>query len=106
MITEIYVAQKLALAGFAIFVFLIILQMVSRKMQIRITPKERRQIYACGEDLDPEYLNIPHGSFYKTIIRMLGFVRMTRSHTGDLSTYLAWILIGVVAIIGVLMILW
>lgn len=69
---------------------------------------EKRTTYACGEDLDVEE-NQPHSEMFFSSIRELfkGFYDHIRpAHSGDLNTYLVWVVWGaviVLALIGVVL---
>ncbi len=66
----------------------------------------KKRIYACGESIKPERMNVTEGSFYNTIIRSLGLKRIRALHTGDLTDYTFWIIGGMVVLIILLVVLW
>jgi len=70
--------------------------------------KKRRgqEIYACGEDIQPEHLNLPDESFYQVFIKKMRIEWLRRAHTGNISDYLAWMVLGLVFIIILLSVLW
>ncbi len=70
------------------------------------TSKKEQKIFACGEDIPPERLNIPQDSFYNVFSKSLGIRWLKRMHTGNLSDYLLWIVVGLIFIITVLSVLW
>ncbi len=68
--------------------------------------KSGRQIYACGEDISPEKMNIPHESFYKVFVKALKIDSLKKMHTGNLSDYMMWIVIGLLFIVVILSMVW
>jgi len=82
-------------------VFLVIYAMGKKPVKRR-----EQKIYACGEDIPPEHLNVPQDSFYRVFVRTLRIGWLKRMHTGNLSDYLAWIVLGLVFLIIILSILW
>ena len=61
-------------------------------------------IYACGEDMQPEELNIPPETFYEYLIDLFRVKKLRRLHSGVLNDYLLWVLAGTLAAIAALMI--
>ncbi|RLJ06681.1 MAG: hypothetical protein DRP13_03500 [Candidatus Aenigmatarchaeota archaeon] len=67
---------------------------------------EKNKIYACGEDMKPEELNIPSETFYRNLIKILKIEKLREWHTGVLSDYLLWIFLGMAVLVFVLVITW
>jgi hypothetical protein len=57
----------------------------------------KEEAYTCGEPL-PD-IQVPSDSFYQAIKRTLKVRRLHEFHTGNLSDYLFWVLVGLTAII-------
>ena len=57
---------------------------------------EPKKMYVCGNNADPDQYRITESSFYKTIISYFRLGRIKRAHTGYLSVYLLWTVIGLV----------
>ena len=64
-------------------------------------PKERDkrkfQNYTCGEPF-PE-VRIGSENFYQTLKESLGLKRLRDIHSGDVTEYLIWVFLGLVAIL-------
>ncbi|MCK5593624.1 MAG: hypothetical protein KAI18_00105 [Candidatus Aenigmarchaeota archaeon] len=52
--------------------------------------------YACGLSIDPDKEKVPSPSFYKTVVSVFHMGAIKKMHKDDLSTYLLWMLSGVV----------
>lgn len=71
----------------------------------RITKKrpsaEKVKTYACGEELKPEEVRVDSEQFYSPIRRVLRpFYRYIKPlHSGVLSTYLFWVVVGFIIIL-------
>jgi hypothetical protein len=104
MIEDLIAIQYIALAfGGAVALLWIVLES-SRKPPARARKKAR--IFACGTEAAPEELNVPPGGY---LDYMKGFFRtgfLARMHSGRLSDYVAWIIIGLALIIAVMVMLW
>ncbi|KXA99790.1 hypothetical protein AKJ48_04275 [candidate division MSBL1 archaeon SCGC-AAA261O19] len=78
----------------------------------RITPprptKEKITTYACGEESRIEETQASTEQFYSPVRRVFsGFYRYIRpSHSGDLRTYLLWIVSGFVIILIIIVLAW
>ncbi len=59
-----------------------------------------RKPYACGNSLDPYTQRVPSASFYKTAVSFFKMAAFKKMHSEDLSTYLLWMLVGVVSVLG------
>ena len=57
----------------------------------------KEETYTCGEPL-PD-IHVPSDSFYQTIKRTLKLRYIHDLHTGKLSDYLFWVLVGLTSII-------
>lgn len=102
---EIFVAWKVGLL-FLLFmgVFFIIYQL-SKRLGKKY-PKKGEAIYACGEDIKPEQLNVPTASFYTVLIRAFGLKKIKKIHSGNMTTYLIWIFAGIIILLLVLLFGW
>ena len=60
------------------------------------------QTYACGETLKAEEAHVDSEQFFSTISRVFRpFYRYVRpGHTGVLSTYLFWVVVGLIIILA------
>lgn len=63
-----------------------------------------RKPYACGNSLDPNRQRVPSASFYKTAVSCFKMAAFKKAHSEDLSTYLLWMLAGVVFVLGYLVV--
>ena len=68
--------------------------------------REKTRIYACGEDELPENMNVNEAGFFRLMGRILGFEKIKNIHSGDLSSYLTWIFIGMLILILVMVMMW
>jgi hypothetical protein len=104
MIEELIHIQYLALAFAGVMALLWVVSEASRRRPER--PSEKARIFACGVDAKPEELNVPQGSHYQYMRRFLMTGPLARAHSGDLSTYISWILAGLAIIMAVMVIMW
>jgi hypothetical protein len=91
-----------------IMMFLVFLAvfMVIYAIGKRPVRRKEQKIYACGEDIPPERLNVPQDSFYRVFVKSLRIVWLERLHSGNLSDYLLWIVLGLAFMVIVLSMLW
>ncbi len=68
--------------------------------------KSKSKIYACGENIRPENMNVPQESFYNTLIKALRLKKLSYMHSGSLTDYMFWIITGMVVLIILLVALW
>ena len=68
---------------------------------------EKVKTYACGEEARPEEVHADSELFYSPVRRVLKlFYRYIRpAHTGILSSYLLWVVIGFIVILIVVMLM-
>lgn len=66
----------------------------------------KSRIFACGMDQGPSELNVPSTNYYEQLNNFLQTERLSRLHSGRLSDYISWILIGMVFVITMLVVLW
>jgi hypothetical protein len=59
----------------------------------------------CGEEAKEE-ANMPHMGFYKTVVSGMRFKKIKRIQSGDLSEYIAALLIGVITFMAAFVFLW
>lgn len=70
----------------------------------RITPPkpnpEKLTSYACGENISPEQARPDAENFFSPIRRVFGpfYKHVQRRHTGELSLYLWWVVIGLLIV--------
>ncbi len=69
-------------------------------------PGEKSAIFACGMKASPEELNVPPWNYYEYLKRFFRAERLSEMHSGELSHYIAWILMGIALILSVMLILW
>lgn len=93
-----------------VFLFLLAVLALARYISKKVTPsnptREKRKMYASGEDIRPEKLNIPYQGFFSVIIKVFRLERAREWHSGDLSRYLTWIFTGMVVMILIFMLAW
>ncbi len=87
------------------FVLLVFFVYLAGKPKKAVTPG-KTSIYACGENLNPEDLNMVQKSFYTTIIDALRINKLSELHSGNLTEYLFLVAAGTFAIIILLVLLW
>jgi len=97
------VATVVMLLGVAVAYLLLL---ASRKY---ITPKpslEKLRTYACGEVLKPDEVHVDSEQFYSPIRRVFRpFYRYVQPrHTGILTTYLLWVVVGFIIILIAIMV--
>ena len=104
MIGDIFSVWLLAFAFLGVVAILWIIFEASESKPSK--PKESSVAYACGTSPSPDELNVPSWSYYEYMKHFLRAEYLSRLHSGDLSTYMAWILIGMVLIFSVMVIMW
>ena len=104
MIEDLLTIQYLALVFAAVLALLWIVFEVSRKPPSKA--REKRRIFACGMDVAPEELNVPQESYYQYMKMFFRTGLLSKAHSGKLSTYIAWILIGLAVIMAVMVMMW
>ncbi len=77
---------------------------ISRKSRPR--KGEKHMIYTCGEDMEPEDLNIPPETFYEYFIDLFKIKKLRKWHSGVLNDYLLWIFVAMVVLIILMVIYW
>lgn len=93
---------------FGIFIGWLILQ-GSRKITPPTPTKEKIATYACGEESKIKETQPSAEQFYSPVRRVFGgFYRYIRpKHSGDLRTYLLWVVSGfVIILIAIAVVLW
>lgn len=99
---KVFIMQNIIVMFLVLLVVFLVIYVMGKKP----TKRKEQKIYACGEDIPPEHLNVPQDSFYKVFVRSLRIGWLKRMHTGSLSDYLVWIMLGLVFIVIALSILW
>lgn len=66
---------------------------------------EKMKNYACGEELEPEEIHADSAQFFSAVRRVLRpFYRYVQTaHTGEINTYLLWIVVGLVVILIIIL---
>jgi len=106
MTYEIFFTERIA------FIFLILtgtLYLISRTADSRAPRRhstEKYKIYTGGEDYSPAKFNIPETGFLRIIVKYMKLEKLSATHSGNLSRYLSWMLMGIVFLILTLVILW
>jgi hypothetical protein len=103
---EIWVAWLVGLT-FSLFIgFFALMYLLS--IRLRRVKKEvwKEKIYACGEDIRPEKLNVPSRSFYSVLLSTFRLNWFKKIHTGEMTTYLLWIFSGLVVLLIILLFFW
>ena len=72
----------------------------ARRITKQSPSPEKAKTYCCGEELKPEEMHADSGQFFSPVHRVLSpFYRYIQTaHTGDLNTYLLWLVTGLVII--------
>jgi len=92
---------------FAVFMLLISLVYYSARRRTRtdVYIGGKRQPYMCGEEAG-ELILKPHTGFYRTVVSRMGFIRLRRIQSGDISDYVLAVLIGIIILLTVMVLLW
>ena len=74
----------------------------SRSMTPPQPSRAKNSTYACGEDVVPEETQASASWFYSPIRRVFGkfYEYIAPGHSGDLNTYLLWVVFGSVLILA------
>ena len=99
-----YMVQDIGAAFLMVLAMVALVYYLSRRAGPTKTGKQK--MYACGEDEPPERVNVSLSGVFEQAGRVLGITQIRNAHNGDLSNYLAWILIGMLALIMVMVIYW
>ncbi|UCG95465.1 MAG: hypothetical protein JSV92_00210 [archaeon] len=76
-----------------------------KKAKSRKKTKERKtEMYLCGEKYSSQY-RLKSDYLFDSILKFFGLERLRKAHSGDLSTYLYWLVLGAVAIIILLLVM-
>lgn len=59
-----------------------------------------RKPYACGLSVSSSDDRVPSASFYKTIISVFRLSVIKKMHANSISSYLLWMLVGVVGVLA------
>ena len=100
----VYEITQIGIAFAGVVVMVATLYWVSRRAGP--TKSGRQRIFTCGEDEAPERVNVLENGFFEQVGRALGITYIRQAHNGDLSNYLTWIFIGMLALIMVMVIYW
>ena len=97
----IVVTTAILLGSLVAYIILIIGHKITKP---RLTP-EKLKTYACGEELKPEETHMDSEQFFSPIRRIFRpFYRYIQpAHTGVLSTYLLWVVVGFIIIVIIIM---
>jgi hypothetical protein len=68
--------------------------------------KASRSIYSCGMGYEPDEMGVSQEGYYDYMRRFLRADLIGRLHSGRLSTYTSWIMIGTAMILAAALILW
>ena len=103
MTTELIAIQYLGLAFAGIvFVLFIVSKMFSNKNE----KKQAKRMYSCGMGLLPHEFRLPQESFYNYLKKITGAEKISALHSGKLTTYMIWIVVGAAIILSLAMVLW
>ncbi len=103
MTGDLLMIQYLAAVFVAVLALLWVVLESSRKPPKR---REKSRIFACGMDAVPQELNVPQDSYYNYMLRFLRTGALARAHSGKLSDYIAWIIIGTAIMAVFMVMLW
>jgi len=68
--------------------------------------KEREtEMYLCGEEYDEKY-KLSTDYLFETVSSFFNLKKLRKFHSGNLSSYLYWLVLGTVFIILFLVVLW
>jgi hypothetical protein len=104
MIEDLFAIQYIALAFAGVIALLWIVLELSRKPPAK--PREKARIFACGVDATPDKLNVPSESYYDYMKRFFRTRYLSAAHSGKLSHYVSWIIVGLAVIMAMLVMLW
>ncbi|MFH1445012.1 MAG: hypothetical protein ABIF08_00855 [Nanoarchaeota archaeon] len=104
MITE-FVPLIIATTFASFMVLFTLLYAVSRKKSPH-PKKNQSKTFACGEEIESQEFNIPAESFYASLIKTLRFDVIRRWHSGNLTSYLIALTLGMVLMIVYFMYMW
>ena len=92
------VATAVLLLGAALAYLLILL---SHRYIARKPSSEKLKTYGCGEEVKPEEVHVDSEQFYSPLRRAFKpFYKYVQSkHSGILSTYLLWVIVGFVVVL-------
>lgn len=76
----------------------------SKKNQNRIKKERKTEMYLCGEEYSSQY-SLKSDYLFDAISRFFGVESLRKLHSGDLSSYLYWLVLGTVVIIAVLLVM-
>jgi hypothetical protein len=97
----IVVTAAILLGSLVAYIILLIGHKITKP---RLTP-EKLKTYACGEEAKPEETHMDSEQFFSPIRRIFRpFYRYIQpAHTGVLSTYLLWVVVGLIIIVITIM---
>ena len=101
----IYDIQTIALVFLGVLALVSLVYHLSRRAGPVKAGREKNRMYIGGEDEEPEDVNVTGGVF-RTFGKILGIYKLREAHSGDLSRYLTWILIGMLLIILIMVMMW
>lgn len=75
-----------------------------RATKAQPTP-EKMKNYACGEEIKPEEDHADSAQFFSAVRRVLSpfYRHIQAAHTGEVNTYLLWIVAGLVVILIIIL---
>jgi hypothetical protein len=75
-----------------------------RTTKAQPTP-EKMKNYACGEEIKPEEAHADSAQFFSAVRRVLSpfYHHIQAAHTGEVNTYLLWIVAGLVVILIIIL---
>jgi hypothetical protein len=104
MIQDLLNMQYIALAFVAVMALLWIILESSRKPPSGRQAKQKP--FACGMNVPANQLNVNSGSYYQFMKKLFLTGRLADIHSGKLSNYLAWIVIGLAIIMLLVVMFW
>ena len=80
-------------------------QRLSGKTAVYFVKKEREtEMYLCGEEYNKDY-EMSTDYLFDSILKFFGIKRLRKAHSGDLSSYLYWLVLGTILVILMLVIM-
>ena len=73
-------------------------------MQRKEKKERETEMYLCGEEYTKEY-EMSSDYFFDSILKFFGIKRLRKAHSGDLSSYLYWLVLGTILVILMLVLL-
>lgn len=104
MMEDLVAIQYIALAFGGVAALLWVILESSRKPPARA--REKSRIFACGIEASPGEMSVPQENYLDYMKRFFRTDFLAKAHSGRLSDYVAWIIIGLAVIMALMVMLW